>query len=189
MRRSKLASMAAGIAGFLLLTGLAIGSASGPVSAQEMAMVAHPAHLHAGDCAAPGEVKFPLTDVSATFGVDGTPMAGMEMVGQATAIPVDASATTVSASLVDIIAGGHAIVVHESADSIQNYLACGAIGGYMMGTTDLPVGLGAVNDSGYSGVAWLHDNGDGTTTVYLFLIHAGDMMDGEMMDDMATPTS
>jgi hypothetical protein len=40
----------------------------------------------------------------------------------------------------------------------------------MMGS-DLALGLGELNGSGYSGVAWLHDNGDGTTTVTVFLTH------------------
>ena len=40
---------------------------------------------------------------------------------------------------------------------------------------DLVIGLGTLNDSGYSGVATLHDNGDGTTTVNVYLMHAGGM--------------
>jgi hypothetical protein len=189
MRRSRLASVAAGAAGLLLMTGVVVGT--GGVSAQDMAEASHPAHLHVGDCSAPGEVVFPLTDVSGSFGMDGTPMAGMDWVGQESAIPVEASASTVQASLADIVAGGHSIVVHESMDNIGNYIACGAVGGYMLGASDLPVGLGELNDSGESGVAWLHDNGDGTTTVYLFLTNDDEMMGDDMGGDdmMATPSS
>jgi len=75
----------------------------------------------------------------------------------------------VQASLADIAAGGHALVVHESADAIQNYIACGAVGGTMIGQSDLAFGLSPLNDSGFGGVAWLHDNGDGTTMVTIFL--------------------
>ncbi len=46
----------------------------------------------------------------------------------------------------------------------------------MMGASDLAIGLATLNDSGYSGVATLHDNGDGTTTVTVYLTHAGGMM-------------
>lgn len=187
MGQRKLGTLAAVAAGFMMMGGVIAGIGGNSASAQDMAMVAHPAHLHVGECAAPGEVVFPLSDVSAAFSMDGTAMAGTEMMGQASAIPVEASVTTIKASLADIVAGGHAIVVHESAENIGNYIACGAVGGMMMGTSDLPVGLGPLSDSGYSGVAWLHDNGDGTTMVYVFLTGGGAMA-GEM-EDMATPTS
>jgi hypothetical protein len=49
------------------------------------------------------------------------------------------------------------------------YIACGDIGGPVMAGTDLAIGLATQNASGHSGVAWLHDNGDGTTAVYTFL--------------------
>ena len=39
----------------------------------------------------------------------------------------------------------------------------------MLGASDLPIGLAPLNDSGVSGIAWLHDNGDGSTSVYAFL--------------------
>ena len=91
----------------------------------------------------------------------GTPVAGMA-IGPETAIPAMVSVTTVAADLNTIVSGGHAINVHESAENIGNYVACGDIGGMMMGS-DLAIGLGELNDSGVSGAAWLHDNGDGTT--------------------------
>lgn len=128
----------------------------------------HPAHIHAGGCGDTlGEVVFPLNDVGAEMMMDGTPMA-MEVVGAASAIPVDASVTTVEAALADIVAGEHAINVHQDSENMGNYVACGAIGGTMMGS-NLAIGLGALNDSGISGIAWLTDNGDGTTDVSVFL--------------------
>jgi hypothetical protein len=90
------------------------------------------------------------------------------------------------------VAADHAFVVHESAANMGNYIACGDIGGHII-EGSLPVGLGPVGDSGYSGIAWLTDNGDGTTGVRLVITHSGasamamdDDMDGEMddMDDM-----
>jgi uncharacterized cupredoxin-like copper-binding protein len=128
----------------------------------------HPAHIHAGTCAQLGDVVAPLSNVSDAALVNGTPVAGAPR-GPASAIPVEVSITTVPLALADIISGGHAINIHESAENIGTYIACGNIGGPLIGTSDLAIGLGELNHSGYSGVAWLHDNGDGTTTVYVFL--------------------
>ena len=111
-----------------------------------------------------------LSDVSFDMNVDGTASAGTDAVGQASAIPVEASVTTVPLALADIVAGQHAINVHASADDLGTYIACGDIGGITIGASDLPIGLGELNDSGASGVAWLHDNGDGTTTVSVFIV-------------------
>jgi len=162
----RMSRLAAIVAAMMLFAG-AIASFGSQASAH--GDEAHPAHIHVGDCAAPGEVVFPLSNVGSSFDVNGTPTAGSEVVGQDSAIPVDASVTTVAASLADIVAGGHAIVIHESAENIGNYIACGAVGGMMLGDSDLPVGLAPLNDSGYSGIAWLHDNGDGSTDVTVFL--------------------
>lgn len=65
---------------------------------------AQPAHIHSGTCASLGDVVHPLTDVQ-----DG------------------ASETTVAAPLADLQAADFAINVHESAEAIQNYVACGDI--------------------------------------------------------------
>ncbi|TXG87283.1 MAG: hypothetical protein E6R14_01665 [Thermomicrobiales bacterium] len=159
-----------------LLLSLGIVFLPGNAAAQDMAMASHPAHIHSGTCAELGDVVFPLSDVSSSMMMDGTPMAMGDMMGATDAIPVEASVTTVAAALADIVSGGHAINIHESAENIGNYIACGNIGGAMMGTSDLAIGLGTLNDSGYSGVATLHDNGDGTTTVTVYLTHAGGMM-------------
>jgi hypothetical protein len=78
------------------------------------------------------------------------------------------SVTTVQTTLSELTSTAYAVNVHESADNIGNYIACGNIGGAVMGS-DLAIGLGERNNSGHSGVAWLHDNGDGTTTVTIFL--------------------
>jgi len=184
MANRKFGSVAAIAAGFMLMGGVIAGIGGGSASAQDMAMASHPAHIHAGDCAALGEVVFPLSNVGMDMSMDSTPMAMGEMMGQMTSIPVEASVTTVAAPLADIVNGSHAINIHESDENIANYIACGAIGGTMMGTSDLAIGLAPLNDSGYSGIAILHDNGDGTTMVSVFLTHSGGMMSG-----MATPTS
>ncbi len=178
-----------GMAAFALVGGLALGQ---PSSAQDATpgamggmMEAHPGHIHAGTCDELGDVVFPLED--ATYGGMGmgTPMAGMDMGSMATpgagmmGDEVARSVTEVEASLDDILAAEHAINFHESAENIENYIACGDL----TGTPEdgaLEVELEELNDSGISGRAMLEDNGDGTTTVTVELEHAG-------MGTMATP--
>jgi plastocyanin len=167
-RIRRLAALTSLVAIVIMLSVFIIGRGAPMVRAQEEAEESHPAHIHSGTCAQLGDVVAPLSNIGGEALVDGTPMAGQQM-GPASAIPVEVSITTVPMALADIISGGHAINIHESAENIGNYIACGDIGGTMIGTSDLAIGLGELNSSGYSGVAWLHDNGNGTTTVYVFL--------------------
>ncbi len=84
-------------------------------------------------------------------------------------IPVAVATTEVDVPLADIIAGGHGLNVHDASDP-SIYIACGNVGGVPDERGDLFIGLAEQNDSGYSGAAWLHDNG-GSTTVTVFLNH------------------
>ena len=141
-----------------------------------MAM-AHPGHIHTGTCDNLGDVVVPLPDVPEPSMVTaaGTPMAGTPVVGTpmagmtgGQANPVSAVSTTVDLALTDILAAPHAINYHESAQNIQNYIACGNIGGTPDQDGNLFIGLSEVNGSGYSGVAWLQASGDQTiVTVFL----------------------
>jgi len=83
---------------------------------------------------------------------------------------VESSITTVQAALTDLTAGGYAINVHESMENIQNYIACGDITGDAS-SGDVSIQLAELNDSGYTGTATLHDNGDGSTAVTITLTH------------------
>ena len=65
---------------------------------------AQPAHIHAGTCPTPGDVKYPLKDV-----VEGK------------------STTTLDVSLAQLLAGGFAVNVHQSAADIGKYVACGNV--------------------------------------------------------------
>jgi len=158
---------------------------------------AHPAHIHAGSCPEVGDVVFPLQDVTSTD-MTATPMAGMEaspMAGtDAMASPMAGSGmdmsqvmamstTLVEAPLTDILSAEHAINVHESAERIEVYIACGDITGEATGGM-LEVTLEERNDSGVEGVAYLTDNGDDTTTVEVLLMQASE--DG-MSGTEATP--
>ena len=122
----------------------------------------HPAHIHDGLCPEPGEVVQPLSDL-----VIGTDAA----VGVPSATPVEISASRVEMSLDDILSAERSINVHESQDAMDVYIACGDIGGQMLGDNALAIGLSELNDSGHRGVAWLQDNGDGSTNVQVFLIN------------------
>jgi hypothetical protein len=84
-------------------------------------------------------------------------------------IPVAVATTEVPVALADIVSGGHALNVHNPDDP-GIYVACGNVGGIPDERGDLFIGLDPIEDSGFSGVAWLHDNG-GSTTVVVFLSH------------------
>ena len=140
--------------------------------------VAHPGHIHAGDCASLGDVVFPLSDagVPATGDQDmgATPMAaaGGAASGSEMAIPAYVSITQLDASIEDILAAPHAINFHESAENIESYIACGEIGGVSYGD-NLQFGLRELNGSGYTGVGLISSNADGGVNVLVYLSPTG----------------
>jgi len=68
----------------------------------------HPAHFHAGDCSAMGEVVVPLSNVDGTSGI---------------------SSGLVDVPLEAILTGNHALYVHLAPDQIGTVVSCGEIGG------------------------------------------------------------
>ena len=151
-----------------------------PTSAQDE-MASHPAHIHTGTCDELGDVVFPLTNVSemgmmegmmgGTPEADAAAMETGEPMGAETAFVVETSFTTVDAPLEEIVEGGHAINIHQSEENIEEYIACGDIGGRIQTGAEmdeggtLVVGLGALNDSGFSGIAVLEGRDDQTEVV------------------------
>jgi hypothetical protein len=185
MRKRLPLSLAFLAAALLLAGGLLIGTRG--AIAQDMASPAaggidHPAHIHEGTCATLGAVVLPLNnlvppDAAATpegdmggMDMSASPMAeaGIELSGAESW-----SETTVEAALDDILAAEHAINVHESTDNIQNYIACGDLTG-SPADGSLEITLMSLNDSGLEGGAVLQDNGDGTTTVTVWLMMESD---------------
>lgn len=175
--------------GGAMAPGVSVAQDATPAMMQ--AAAAHPAHIHAGACPDVGDVVFPLADVAAA-GTMASPMAGME--GDSTPMTghemdedmgevVAMSTTVVDAPLSTILGAEHAINVHESAEHIENYIACGDITGEPA-DGELEITLEERNDSGLEGVAYLKDNGDDTTTVEVMLMQASD--DGTP-EAMATP--
>ncbi|MFN8594484.1 MAG: hypothetical protein U0031_23780 [Thermomicrobiales bacterium] len=147
-------------------------------TAGEPAPAAYANHIHAGTCdnldpapaAALADLQFPEWVAA----LDSTDPAAAATIGNPAdlgnaPIPVAVATTEVQVPLADIVSGGHAINVHDAADP-SVYIACGNIGGMTDENGDLFVGLDPVDDSGFSGVAWLHDNGS-STTVVVFLSH------------------
>ena len=153
----------------------------------------HPAHIHSGTCETLGDVVFPLNDLTSPeamgtpmAGMASTPMAGMDATPMAEMGEVVAQSTTiVEASLEDILGAEHAINVHESAENIDVYIACGDITGTADGG-QLQIMLEEINDSGYHGMVMLMDAGDGTTRVDVWLMQRED---GTMGTPEATPAS
>ena len=141
----------------------------------------HPAHIHSGTCEELGDVVFPLEDVSGEA-LEGTPEASPVPVGESGASEVIArSESTVDASLDDILAEEHAVNVHESAENIGVYIACGNIEGEPEDGT-LIIDLEQQNDSGVEGQAVLAETDEGTVDVTITLVNA----EGETT---ATPSS
>lgn len=193
-----------GFGALLLVLSLAFAGTTASV-AQEGATpeavsehTSHPAHIHSGDCANVGEVVHPLADVAprSAASSEATPTGATPVVddvgmldGMTEGIQAEVSVTIVEASLSDILSGDHLINVHLSADEIQTYIACGEITGTPDSENSIYIGLRELNDSGYSGVAWLRDNGDGSTYVTIFLaegLHGADVVTEESPDG-ATP--
>lgn len=180
-------------------TGVAFAQDATPMAGMEQA--GHPNHLHLGTCDDLNpEPLVPLADLvfADATGMAGdaggsmaTPMAGMGMMG--TGIPVAVATTEVPLALDAIIAGGHALNVHDSAD-IATYIACGNVTGAPDENGNLFVGLGELDESGYGGVAWFLGEGEQTTVTVFLTRDEGGMMSGDSDVDeegnmMATPAA
>lgn len=153
-RRGFAVSLTTLAASLLLAAALALGM-HGVRAQGDGGAAAHPAHIHLGTCDA--------LDPNPTFMLSDVAVAPTDAdAGDAAAIPVARSVTTVEAALEDLRTGGYAINVHESVDDIGTYIACGAIAGSPEGGR-LEIELDELNGSGYSGAAMLESVGDETT--------------------------
>jgi uncharacterized cupredoxin-like copper-binding protein len=133
-----------------------------PTGAGSAATTPRPAHIHAGDCQNLGDVVQPLTNLTAPSG---------RAEGQRNrAIPAESSLTTVPMTLDQLLGRDYAINVHLSAAQIGTYIACGEIGGVRDANGALTIGLRELNNSGYTGVAYLAPATSGAgTTVSVFI--------------------
>lgn len=131
-----------------------------------------PARIYAGTCGQLGaEPAFQLIDIGAP-GAQGTSTpTSPDPVGAPGAVPARSSTTIVDAMLGDLTASNYAIDIRIDAADPSTSIACGDIGGILGGAapgTELALGLRQANASGYTGMAWLQEEGE-QTIVNLFL--------------------
>ncbi len=131
------------------------------------ALPVHPSAIVAGTCDSLGDVAFALGDVGASTIDNTTPDSTRSVSNTGGAIPVEIGMTTVSSSLADLVGTDNALTISLDAANSDAVIACGNLGSAAPGG-DLVVGLQEVQGSSYSGIAWLHPNGDQTNiTVFL----------------------
>lgn len=191
----RLSSVRQFVVGTALAATLGLGGAAGVMAQDmEMDMNGQPAHIHVGTCADldPNPVA-PLNNllpVGTERNDDGTIDEEAEMpesMGVLTTGPVTyAESDDVEFAWEDMLATSHAIAVHESETNIQNYVACGDIGGVVFDDdgNKMVVGLQPVGDSGFTGIAILSEDGDGNVDVEIYV--TGAPSDGDA-DVEATP--
>jgi hypothetical protein len=158
---------------------LTLGPAIAIVSSALLASTAtadlfhHPADIYHGTCAEIGDIAGALAGVSDAFTVDDAYTGTDAPVGSDTAIRVSAGFTTaLPLAYSDLLETSHAIVVHHgSLDAVpQVDILCGDIGGSATTATPyLVMGLGEVNDSGFTGIAMIRDNHDSTVRVEVYI--------------------
>ncbi len=160
----------------------------GTVLAQdEPATASHPAHIHAGTCDEldPNPIG-PMNNIVPQVNEDSDDENANSPRGVLTAAPVLYSLSDEIELQFedDVLATSHSINVHERDENIQNYVACGEIGG-MLVDGKLSVSLRSMNDSGYSGIAVLTADGNGEIDVEVYL--AEPVVAAENVPDV-TPT-
>lgn len=129
-------------------------------TAQDAAVTPHPSHIHEGTCDALNpQPAWALSDVAAV--APDAPLGAVEV-----------GVTTVDVSLDELLAAPYAINVHESAENVQTYIACGNIAGPVVDGT-LLIPIRPQNDSGYSGIAELATNDAGGTDVSVYIAPEG----------------
>lgn len=163
-------------AGAMLAGTLALGGAGLSLAQETTTTVeSHPEHIHAGTCAEldPNPAA-PLNNLL-PIGVDPDnpeeSMQDLESVGVLTASPIFyADNEDVDFKWDDMLASSHAINVHKSDQEIDQYIACGDIGGTPVDDGEkLVIALHPQNDSGYTGIAILEKDDDGNVDVEVYL--------------------
>lgn len=163
-------------AGAVLAGSLALGGA-GLALAQETTttIASHPSHIHAGTCAEldpnPAAPLNNLVPIAADPEDLEASLQEVETVGVLTASPIlYADSEDVDLAWEDMLAESHAINVHLSDQEIDQYIACGDIGGTPIDDDGkLVIALHQQNDSGYSGIAILEKDDDGNVDVEVYL--------------------
>jgi hypothetical protein len=129
----------------------------------------HPARIHEGTCEALGPVAYRLNGVGGSVDLDNAPVATPTAVNSDNAYQVMVSETTIDATMEDLLASEHAVMIYES-DEAMEAIACGPIGGAMSGDT-LITGLAEMGVPGHLGFAFFQPEADGLS-VSLIIGHA-----------------
>jgi hypothetical protein len=146
--------------GALLLSMLGGSLLGGSPGLAQQASPPRPSHIHNGDCDELGEVIQPLTPLTVPTG---------PTLGNSDAVVAEAAFTNIPLTLDELLKTDHALKVHLSKEQIQIYLACGDIGGALDANGALIVGLKELDNSGYTGIAYLQPAGNGTTNVSVLI--------------------
>lgn len=184
----RLSSVRQLVTGAVLAMAIGIGGASGVMAQSSTPANGHPAHIHAGTCAdfdpSPVVGLYNLLPVGVERDDDGEVAETPERRGTLTAAEVTYSETDDIEFGWDTMLGEpHVIVVHESEDHMDTYIACGDIGGVVFDDGDeMVIALHPVGDSGFNGIAFLSADDDDEVDVEVYL--AGLPMDAE--DDGTT---
>jgi hypothetical protein len=125
----------------------------------------HPVRIHEGRCEELGGVAFRLNGVGASVDLDGTAMATPTAMNPKIAYQVMVSETLLDATIDDLLAADHAVMVYES-DEAMEAIACGNLGGAMSGET-LVTGLAEAGVPGHNGFALFAPEGDQTRITIL----------------------
>ena len=151
-------------AGALLVTGV-LGSGA-LAQDDNPAAVGHPAHIHAGSCdELDPNPLVPLADVTVPLVGDDEDQAptSEDIKGAIDQPLVEISENDdldTDVTFDELFETSHAINVHESAENIDVYIACGDIGG-VVADDEVYIPLYTLNDSGYFGIAKISKDGDG----------------------------
>jgi hypothetical protein len=146
---------------------IAIAQDATPEASPVAGPTTRPAHVHTGTCDEVGEVVAPLEDLVAPVG---------DAAGHLDAVVAETSFTNVPLPLDAILAADHVINVHQSADEIDVYIACGAIGGVLDANGALVIGLDEQDGSGNRGIAYLSPGADGASTdISVFMVSSDGM--------------
>jgi hypothetical protein len=137
-----------------LVLAIFAGTISGLVGHAQEESPPRPSHIHNGDCDELGEVVQPLTPLAVPVG---------DVAGNADAVVAEAAYTEIAQTLQELTAADHAVKVHLSREQIETYLACGDIGGVVDANGALIVGLKELDNSGYTGIAYLVPTSGGTS--------------------------
>jgi hypothetical protein len=146
----------------------AVALVAGPSPALAHEEHGHPVRIHEGSCEDLGPVAFRLNGVGGSVDLDNAPVATPTAVNPDSAYQVLISETTIDATIDEILAAEHAVMIYES-DEAMDAIACGNVGGALNGTT-LATGLAEAGVPGHIGFALFRSDGD-RTVVSVILGH------------------